>query len=118
MQGFSGEQFALNDAVATLSRIDRNVSRDDKQIIVISAADPLNLTGLITHGERIPSSGKNRIAYLQGKPVAVTGNKGLQYLTDVDPKLAWEIQNRLFVVAPSRYTQRKPNEVNKPTATH
>ena len=35
----------------------------------ISAADPLNLTGIVTPGERVPALAGNRILYEDGNPV-------------------------------------------------
>jgi ATP-dependent Lhr-like helicase len=39
------------------------------QLVGISAADPLNLTGIITPGDRIPGLTSNRILYRDGVPV-------------------------------------------------
>ena len=60
----SGEQFALPDAVERLREIRRG--RPDGQLITISAADPLNLTGIVTAGERIRAARRNRIVYRDG----------------------------------------------------
>ena len=40
-------------------------------LVAISAADPLNLTGIVTAGERIRTAGRNRIVYRDGVPLAV-----------------------------------------------
>jgi len=63
----SGEQFALPEAVGQL----RSIRRLDGggQLIGLSAADPLNLTGIITPGDRIPSLTTNRVLYRDGVPV-------------------------------------------------
>jgi ATP-dependent Lhr-like helicase len=67
VSGMSGEQFALPEAVGQL----RSIRRLDgsNELIGISGADPLNLTGIITPGERIPSLTSNRILYQSGVPV-------------------------------------------------
>src|ERR1043166_2103910 len=57
--GMSGEQFALPAAVERLREVRRS-GRDDR-FITISAADPLNLTGIIAGEERIRASAANRI---------------------------------------------------------
>jgi ATP-dependent helicase Lhr and Lhr-like helicase len=58
VDGFLGEQFALPVAVESL-RAHRKLSPTG-ETIVISAADPLNLVGIITPGERVPAiSGKS-----------------------------------------------------------
>ncbi len=88
---FSGEQFALVEAVSALRKF-RN--KGDDSVFIISAADPLNLTGIITPGKRISSSHKNYIAYKNGIPVAVMQKKAVEYLTQLDDVMQWEIRNR------------------------
>jgi ATP-dependent Lhr-like helicase len=66
--GMSGEQFALPEAVGQLRAI-RRTERSGK-LISIAAADPLNLTGIVTPGERIAAQGGNRVLYRDGTPVA------------------------------------------------
>jgi ATP-dependent Lhr-like helicase len=63
----SGEQFALPEAVAQLRSIRR--LQGGGRLIGISAADPLNLTGIITPGERIAGLTSNRILYRDGVPI-------------------------------------------------
>jgi ATP-dependent Lhr-like helicase len=69
VSGMSGEQFALGDAVERLREIRR--TPPDKQVIVISAADPLNLAGIITAGDRVRAAAGSRVAYQNGVPVPV-----------------------------------------------
>jgi ATP-dependent helicase Lhr and Lhr-like helicase len=69
VSGMSGEQFALPEAVQTLREVRR--TRADGGLIVISAADPLNLSGIVTASERIRVAGRNRIVYRDGVPLAV-----------------------------------------------
>jgi ATP-dependent Lhr-like helicase len=68
VDGFVGEQFALPEAVETLRSVRR--SRDDTTVIV-SAADPLNLVGILTPGERISPFAQQVIAYRGGLPIDV-----------------------------------------------
>jgi ATP-dependent Lhr-like helicase len=51
--GFSGEQFALPEAVPFLRRI-RNEAPGAP--LTVSAADPLNLAGVLTPGDRVPTT--------------------------------------------------------------
>ncbi|MFQ5937240.1 MAG: helicase-related protein, partial [Acidiferrobacterales bacterium] len=51
--GFSGEQYALPEAVGTLREIRRK--REPGRFVSLSAADPLNLMGIITPGQRVPA---------------------------------------------------------------
>ncbi len=66
--GVSGEQFALPEAVSLLRTV-RAEGRDGS-LVSVSGADPLNLTGIITPGERVPSVTGNRVVYRDGIPVA------------------------------------------------
>jgi ATP-dependent Lhr-like helicase len=43
----------------------------DGAFVAIGAADPLNLTGIVLPGERVPAVATNRIAFRDGVPVAV-----------------------------------------------
>ena len=63
---FSGEQFALPEAVGELRRI-RRAPRSGR-VIALSAADPLNLTGIVTAGERVSSTAAREVAYRDGEP--------------------------------------------------
>jgi len=57
VDGFLGEQFALPVALESL-RAARHLEPTD-EIVTLSAADPLNLAGIIVPGERVPAiSGK------------------------------------------------------------
>lgn len=67
--GFGGEQFAWPEAVARLREV-RHAGNEERTI-EISAADPLNLAGIVTPGERIPALQRNRIRYRNGIPVGV-----------------------------------------------
>ena len=65
--GMAGEQFALPEAVGQLRAIRREAAAGN--LVALSAADPLNLTGIITPGERVPAVGPNRVLYEDGVPV-------------------------------------------------
>ena len=67
--GFSGEQFAAPEAVAALRAV-RRAAKEGHERVELSAADPLNLVGLLTPGARVPATLGNRVAYLDGIPVA------------------------------------------------
>lgn len=76
--GVGGEQFALPDSVQILRRL-----RDEaapREIAVISAADPLNLVGVVTRHERIPRTASHRIAYVDGNPLAALVAGEIQWL--------------------------------------
>ncbi|MGD8866014.1 MAG: DEAD/DEAH box helicase [Gemmatimonadales bacterium] len=66
--GFSGEQFALPEAVGLL----RKTRREGKSglLLALSAADPLNLAGIITPGDRVAGLAGNRVLFRDGVPLA------------------------------------------------
>jgi ATP-dependent Lhr-like helicase len=64
VDGFLGEQFALPVAVESL-RANRKAPPSG-ETIVISAADPLNLVGIIVPGERVPAISGRTVAFRDG----------------------------------------------------
>ena len=88
VSGMAGEQFALADAVERLREMRR--SGNDNRLITISAADPLNFTGIITPGDRIRAAQGNRIVYRNGVPIAAMEGDVLKRLAEVDPAVAAE----------------------------
>ena len=52
--GFVGEQFALPEAVEALRAVRRKT--DEAETVIVTAADPLNLVGILTPGARLPPS--------------------------------------------------------------
>jgi len=66
--GISGEQFALPEAIGLLRSIRKAPSNGE--LITLSAADPLNLQGILTRGSRIAALTANRILFRDGFPIA------------------------------------------------
>jgi ATP-dependent Lhr-like helicase len=91
--GMSGEQFALPEAVDRLREIRREGS--DGRLVVISAADPLNLTGILTSGDRVRAIPSNRIAYRDGVAVSFMEGDYLRPLAEVKPEVAMEVATAL-----------------------
>jgi ATP-dependent Lhr-like helicase len=87
--GMSGEQFALADAVERLREVRRTPA--DDHLVTISAADPLNLTGVITPGDRLRTVASNRIVYLRGVPVSAMEGDMLRTLAPVDSAIAADV---------------------------
>ena len=93
VDGFAGEQFALPDAIGAL----REVRRREKigELVSVSAADALNLVGIITPGQRLPIVGENRVLYRDGVPVAVQVAEEVKFLGDVSQEQEWELRSSL-----------------------
>ena len=89
VSGMSGEQFALPDAVERLREV-RRTAPDDR-LVTLSAADPLNLTGIVTPGDRIRAAAGNRIVYRNGVPCAALEGDMLRMLEHVDPCIASDV---------------------------
>ncbi len=92
--GFSGEQFALPEAVQLLRSIRRAPA--DGTLVSISAADPLNLVGLITPGTRPLSATVNRILYRDGVPIAILESREIRFLAEMSSSEQWKARNALL----------------------
>jgi len=78
--GMSGEQFALPEAIGLLRSI-RKASANG-ELITLSAADPLNLQGILTPGPRIAALTPNRILFHNGLPLATLEAGEIRKLSD------------------------------------
>jgi ATP-dependent Lhr-like helicase len=66
--GFGGEQFALPEAVGRLRAVRKTEKAGER--VVIGAADPLNLVGILTPEARVPAVHTHRLLLEDGLPVA------------------------------------------------
>jgi ATP-dependent Lhr-like helicase len=89
----SGEQFALPHAIDRLREARRQ--RPDGRLITISTADPLNLVGIVTSGDRIRAMRRNRLVYRDGVPLAVLEGDFVRELTTIEPAIASEVSRAL-----------------------
>jgi ATP-dependent Lhr-like helicase len=64
VSGFSGEQYAHPDAIEVLKSVRKQ--QHHGETVRISAADPLNLTGIVLPGPRVPAIAANTITYVDG----------------------------------------------------
>ena len=71
VSGFAGEQFALSAAVESQREL-RNLPVSN-ELITISAADPLNLVGILVPGKRIPAIGPRSVSFRAGVYVPDAG---------------------------------------------
>ena len=94
VEGFWGEQFALPEAVAMLR--DKRREAKSGKLVSVSAADPLNLTGIVTPGKRVSSLFNNRILYRDGVPIAVRDGKEIKFLAELDRTEKWYIHSALI----------------------
>jgi ATP-dependent Lhr-like helicase len=64
--GISGEQYALPEAASLLAEVRRHPERGAE--LAVAGADPLNLTGGVLHGPRVPAVRHRSIRYHGGVP--------------------------------------------------
>ncbi len=118
--GISGEQFALPEAVGMLRAIRRtrtgamdfgfrspaHVAEDatadaqagtgPESLISVSAADPLNLVGIITPGGRVTAHTANRILYRNGEPITVLESGDTRFLVELSRTMEWKAKSALL----------------------
>jgi ATP-dependent helicase Lhr and Lhr-like helicase len=66
VDGFLGEQFALPVAVESLRAHRKLPQNANAERVVIAAADPLNLVGIVVPGERIPAISGRSVTFRDG----------------------------------------------------
>ena len=93
VSGMSGEQFALPRAVERLREVRRTPATGT--LLAISTADPLNLAGIVTAGDRIRAAGRNRVLYRDGVPLAVREGDFVRELAPIDPAIAADVSRAL-----------------------
>jgi len=78
--GVSGEQFALSEAIGLLRSIRKGTP--NYELITLSAADPLNLQGILTPGSRIAAFTANRVLFCNGLPVGALEGREIRRLSE------------------------------------
>jgi ATP-dependent Lhr-like helicase len=78
--GFGGEQFAAPDAVGRLRAVRK--SENTGELAILSAADPLNLVGILTPEARVAAIYRSRILFQDGLPIAAVEGGQVRRLAD------------------------------------
>jgi ATP-dependent Lhr-like helicase len=92
--GMSGEQYALPEAVTEMRAMRRQESKGE--FVSLCAADPLNLTGIITPGPRVAALTNNRVLYRDGIPVALHAAGQSEFIVKMEPEKEWEARQALL----------------------
>ncbi len=92
--GFAGEQFATSEAVQLLRSIRRTPA--DGSMVSVSAADPLNMLGIILPTGRLAPSASNRVLYRDGVPIALIEAKEIRFLVEMSPAEQWQARQALL----------------------
>jgi ATP-dependent Lhr-like helicase len=112
-----GEQFAIESAVARLRDLrDGGASRE---WALISAADPLNLAGILTDGPRIAAQHKSALVVQNGRCIATKVAGRIEMLAEIDPTQQLLIRKSLQVgrkLHPPAAMPPEPHVFRKPSA--
>jgi len=71
-------------------------SSTEASMVSVSAADPLNLVGIITPGGRITAFTSNRILYHNGEPVALLESGETKFLVELSRSMEWKAKSALM----------------------
>lgn len=141
--GVAGEQFALESTVRKLREIrsqqeelvsrTAEVGRQSSQdgfpasetehspIVTVSAADPLNLTGILDAFPRVPSLSTNRVVYFNGIAVAAFITGEIVWLTPVAetvrPQLIESLTRTISSRPDRRRSSRRPRRAGSSATT-
>jgi ATP-dependent helicase Lhr and Lhr-like helicase len=92
--GFSGEQFALPEAVGALRETRRKAHTG--AFVSLSGADPLNLIGILTPGPRLAALTVNRVLYRDGLPLALYAGGEAQFIETLPVEEEWAARKALL----------------------
>ncbi|MDQ2938664.1 MAG: hypothetical protein M3R67_14360, partial [Acidobacteriota bacterium] len=72
------------------------LASSEESLISVSAADPLNLVGIITPGGRVTAHTSNRILYRNGEPVTVLEAGETRFLVELSRTMEWKAKSALM----------------------
>jgi ATP-dependent helicase Lhr and Lhr-like helicase len=70
-------------------------STEPESLISVSAADPLNLVGIITPGGRVTAHTSNRILFRNGEPITVLESGESRFLVELSRTMEWKAKSAL-----------------------
>ena len=94
VSGLAGEQFALPEAIPLLREVRRRAH--DGSLIAVCGVDPLNLTGTLLPGAKVPALASNRLVYRDGLPVAAEIAGKQVFWLELDQPSTAELHNKLI----------------------
>jgi ATP-dependent Lhr-like helicase len=111
VSGVAGEQYALPAAVDQLREARRHLEESPEQDwIVLSAADPINLFGVITEEPRIPATHRNALVVRAGRLLASRQAGTAEFYEPLDEATQWTMRRAMVL-------GRKPDAAEKPQAS-
>lgn len=94
VSGLAGEQFALPEAIAVLRSVRRRPL--DGSLVIVSGSDPLNLSGGLLPGAKVPALASNRLLYRDGLPTAALVAGAVQFWPQVADEDESVLRERLI----------------------
>lgn len=94
VDGVWGEQYALPEAVTKLRAV-RNEAPAG-HVVSLSAADPVNLHGVLPQGERVSTLITNRVLYRDGVVIAILESGEVKWPAAVADADQWQFKNALL----------------------
>ena len=79
MGGFLGEQFALPVAVESLRAMRKQ--QPSGETVTVSAADPLNLVGILVPGDRVAANSGRLVSFRDGVALPQEGRSSIIPIT-------------------------------------
>jgi ATP-dependent Lhr-like helicase len=90
----------LNNEVGSLAAGiqpgNESTTANTESLISVSAADPLNLVGIITPGARVTAHTSNRILYSNGEPITVLESGESRFLVELSRTMEWKAKSALM----------------------
>lgn len=93
IRGVSGEQFADEQCVRKLRETRDQVPSDEW--IIVSAADPMNLSGIIDDGPKVSVRSRNRVLFYHGRCLAYKDGAIIEIVDEVDCETAADLRRSL-----------------------
>jgi ATP-dependent Lhr-like helicase len=83
IDGSTGEQFALPEAIAAMRQLRRQAP--DDHLVCLAASDPANLLGSVLAGPRLPRVAGSKVLYRGGLPIATSVAGQVEFLLTLSP---------------------------------
>lgn len=94
VEGVSGEQFALPEAVGLLRKVRR--AELVGAMICVTGVDPLNLVGSVIPGQKVPALSGSRVLFRDGVPLASLVSREVTFFESMPAAEEWSAKNILL----------------------
>ena len=106
--GVAGEQFAVGETVSKLRQL--RDADSASELVVVNATDPLNLVGILTQHARLPSLTTNKLALLNGQPVAICQKGEARFYKELSELVRAQIMEQFGLTGSAMPRQVKTDE--------